>query len=164
MCFNKDTSAKWMFCGTKQNDTHKPKLTYLVLPLRASWPIIPPPQHPRLLRTLCLPLALAAWLQLTCGMARSKHLTELLLSKQKANSLNHSLLMPLTPGFHTHIHTYARTHARRHMRENAQHAHTFCLKRKHMTKLQFSMKFSNCCTNKTDLQVIPGKFNEHIKH
>lgn len=67
--------------------------------------VLPPSQCPGPLRPLGPP-SLAAWLQLTCGMAHSKHLMELLLRLQKAISPNHCLLMPLTPGFHTHTHIH----------------------------------------------------------
>lgn len=117
---------------------HPPHLTPL---LRVS----PPSPRPRLFRPLCPP-SLAAWLQLTCGMAHSKHLMEPLLWLQKAISPNHGLLMPLTPGFYTHTHACGQMHK--------THTHTFCLTHtsKHTTKLLFH-ETTNELTKQGSIQI-----------
>lgn len=105
---SRDVSQRWLIEGL-------PPLT----PLHPS----PPPSIPGPCYSPRGPPSPAAWLQLTCGMAHSKHLMELLLRPQKAISPNHSLLMPLTPRFHTQI----RAHTGIPDVGEHTHTHTFCL-------------------------------------
>lgn len=129
--------------------------------------VSPPSQRPRPLRPLGPP-SLAAWLQLTCGMAHSKHLMELLLRPQKAISPNHCLLMPLTPGFHTHIYT-----GRSYPHVGKTHkTYTFCLSNtfKHLTKplLHETTKelgiHSNSCRNTNKPYAKPCKFQTNYTY
>lgn len=62
------------------------------------------PQHPGLLWSIVPAPALAAWQQLTCGIACSKHSTVLLSRqpKQAANAIN--------PRLHTDLHSFTKRH------------------------------------------------------